>query len=57
MTIPDFQSLMLPVLSLVTDSGAKQPAGVAMSVTDPRPAGLNENREHHKMGGHYCVQP
>jgi site-specific DNA-cytosine methylase len=38
-----------------TVTGARHVAGGALSVADPRPVGLNENREHYKTGGHYGV--
>lgn len=38
-------------------SGAKHVAGGALSVADPRPVGLNANRENYKTGGHYGVVP
>nr|WP_210339001.1 DNA cytosine methyltransferase [Ensifer sp. ENS04] len=40
-----------------TVTGARHVAGGALSVADPRPVGLNENREHYKSGGHYGVLP
>lgn len=40
-----------------TVTSSKHPAGGALSVADPRPVGLNANREHYKSGGHYGVVP
>ncbi|WPE19886.1 DNA cytosine methyltransferase [Shinella zoogloeoides] len=40
-----------------TVTGARHVAGGALSVADPRPVGLNANREHYKSGGHYGVVP
>ncbi|AAL49567.1 unknown [Sinorhizobium phage PBC5] len=37
-------------------TGARHVAGGALSVADPRPVGLNENREHYQTGGHYGVK-
>lgn len=40
-----------------TVTGARHVAGGALSVADPRPIGLNANRENYKTGGHYGVLP
>lgn len=40
-----------------TVTGATHVAGGALSVADPRPVGLNANRENFKTGGHYGVVP
>lgn len=40
-----------------TVTGAQHVAGGVLSVADPRPVGLNQNREHYKSGGHYGVVP
>ncbi|RVC47598.1 DNA cytosine methyltransferase [Mesorhizobium sp. M4A.F.Ca.ET.090.04.2.1] len=37
--------------------GESFPTNGAFSVADPRPVGLNANRDHYKTGGHYGVVP
>lgn len=38
-----------------TVTGARHVAGGALSVADPRPTGLNTNRDNYATGGHYGV--